>query len=108
MTPLERAEKIIRDEGWPVSHGHNAAIAEKIRIAIVEATNDELEKRRAAEAMVGELVQALPEATAKLVEHHEVGNIEKLARRGWGSHCGICRPSDFDRWARLIERARAC
>lgn len=54
MTPLERAEKIFLDEGCSPDEGYNARIAEKIRVAIVEATNEEVEKRRALEiAMAG-------------------------------------------------------
>lgn len=53
MTPQERAEQVVSDlpmiDLYPVT---KYRLTEVIRVAIVEATNSELEKRRAAEAIV--------------------------------------------------------
>lgn len=66
MTPTERAEKIVADwfraEEAPASRTPAAAMVELIRVAIVEATNEEVEKRRDAEQtlrQVGYIVAAL-------------------------------------------------
>lgn len=65
MSPYETAMKIIEDYqmgvwGSPYSIGKETAIAiSAIQSAIVEATNAEIEKRRAAEAKVERLQQAL-------------------------------------------------
>lgn len=57
-TPLERAEKIIA-YSLATSTQTNEQLVELIRVAIVEATNAEVEKRRAVETAVAELEDAL-------------------------------------------------
>lgn len=61
MTPQERAEKIIV-ENSPMIRDNPVTkhrLTELIRVAIIEATNDELEKRRAAEIVIEILTQRL-------------------------------------------------
>lgn len=61
MTPQERAEKIIVENSPMIRDNPvtKSRLTELIRVAIIEATNDEIEKRRAAEAVIEILTQRL-------------------------------------------------
>lgn len=64
MTPLERAVKIVSDllqhNNWTIPpYSWIGYLTEEIRVAIVEATNDEIEKRRGAETVIEILTQRL-------------------------------------------------
>lgn len=91
MTPLERAAQIMNSfrPGWYIDSQVKEYLIDRIQIAIVEATNEELERRRAAEKLLDDTEDVLDIGWRKVGMNLRIGRISKLFSPGFSS-CGRC------------------
>lgn len=80
MTPLERATKILRDSNRLLWFGTNDEFTEMVRAAIVEATNEETERRQRIVAEMAEQVRLQSDRIVAL--EGEIARLRAARRSG--------------------------